>query len=221
LTGNSRIFTSFTYPLPLYLAPVNTILAIFFILLMVLHPKRRTLDSARKAAGLPGTILSPPGEGSRAIIHASLAELEYPHVPNPNTVFAGPVLTPISPVTRETFPEIAEFLEGGRTVLVNLGSIFAYTEDDVQAVADGIVIARSRLADRGGFRVLWKLPQASKFSALLDERLGTKTEREGIRIEEWIDPPALAVLQHPNLAVAVHHGGASQFQIFTMSADTS
>jgi hypothetical protein len=31
-----------------------------------------------------------------------------------------------------------------------------------------------------------------------------------VRVEEWIEPPALAVLQHPNVAVFVHHGGASE-----------
>jgi hypothetical protein len=189
-------------------APVNIVLAIMFIFYMVLHPRRRELDAVRKQVGLPGSVLATIGEGSRGNIHASLAELEYPHVPLPNTVFAGPILAPNQSGSIEAYPEIAVFLDGGRTVLINLGSMFKYNREDVTAIAGAIVAARENLRGRGGFRVIWKLPKFSDFKTLLDEHLGA--DRADINITEWIDPPALAVLQHPNLSVSVHHGGASE-----------
>jgi hypothetical protein len=175
---------------------------------LLLHPKRRRLDAARNEAGISGSVLSTVGETARMTILASLPELEYPHVPAPRTVFAGPVLTPTTPVSKETYPDIAAFLDGGRTIVINLGSLFSYTERDVCAVVDAIVLARARLQDRGGFQVLWKLRERDQYDQLIQDRLGKDTE--GVRIETWIEPPALAVLQHPNLIVAVHHGGASE-----------
>jgi hypothetical protein len=204
------MFTTHKYPVPLPLVPLNIVYGILFIAMFVANPKRRKLDAARRAAGLPGSVMVPVGEGARLNIHASLAEIEYPHVPRPNTVFAGPILTPVPPLSKADYPDLTEFIEGGpgRTVVLNLGSLFSYSTNDVRAIAEAFVIARKRLADRGGFRMIWKLPGADRFAAILDEILGEK--RNGVRIEEWIDAPALAVLQHPNVAVSVSHGGASR-----------
>jgi hypothetical protein len=204
-----RLFTNFTYPVPLYLAPVNMLLAIYFIIFVITTSKRKEVDAARKAAGISGSVLGTPGTGGRANIHASLAELEYPHVPLPNTVFAGPIITPVPPLSGDGDTALSRFLNAGRTVLVNLGSLFSYTEDDVAAVAKAIVVAQVRMEDRGRFQVIWKLPQMAEFQSVLDKFFAA--DREGIYVTEWIDPPMLAVLQHENLAVAVHHGGASKY----------
>jgi hypothetical protein len=203
-----RLFTNHPFPVPVHLIPLNILYGVIFILVMVFHPKRRALDAARGQAGIPGSVLSMRGETARAIIHPSLPEVEYPHTPNPRTFFAGPILTPTSAVSNESYPDLASFFNGGRTILINLGSLFSYSEQDVKAVAEAIVVARLRLHDRGGCQVLWKLPEAAKYQPLLNEKLGS--DREGVRIETWIDPPALAVLQHPNLVASIHHGGASK-----------
>jgi hypothetical protein len=203
----SRMFTNLTYPLPLYLAPVNIFLAIYFIFFIMTVPKRRQVDAARREAGLSGSVLSTPGTGGRGNIHASLAELEYPHVPNPNTLFAGPILSPVSAEWDASSSEMAQFLAVGKTVLINLGSLFSYTEDDVTAIARAIVNVQSRLRDRKGFRVLWKLPQKSRFKAILEDIL--VVDRANVQITEWIESPVIVVLQHPNVVAVVHHGGAS------------
>jgi hypothetical protein len=182
------------------------------ILYFLLHPKRRSLDAARHSMGLPGSVLEAnQNDSARALIHASLAEIEYPHVPRPLTVFAGPILTPVAPLSRTDYPDLAGFVEGGpgRTVYVNLGSLFTYSAMDVRAVAEAYVAARKRLADRGGFRMLWKLPRPEDYNNILNEILGEK--RPDVRIEGWVDAPALAVLQHPNVVLSVNHGGASEW----------
>jgi UDP:flavonoid glycosyltransferase YjiC (YdhE family) len=177
---------------------------------MLRHPARLSLDAARKAAGLPGSVAG-PAANAVCHIHPSLPELEYPHVPNPRTVFAGPILNPVPVVAADTYPDLAAFLSQGRTVLVNMGSLFKYTSSDTIAMAEALVAARKELAGSGGLQVLWKLPDASGFQTLLDKHLGLPAQRrEWVRVEEWIEPPALAVLQHPNVAVFVHHGGASE-----------
>jgi hypothetical protein len=59
----------------------------------------------------------------------------------------------------------------GQNSAVNLGSVFLYTDDEVEAVASGIMAARETLRDRGGFRVLWKLPKAHKFKDILNNNI--------------------------------------------------
>jgi hypothetical protein len=200
--------TRHTYPVPLYLIPLNTLYAFIFILYLLLHPKRRILDAARKEAGLSGSVMSKPGETARITILASLPELEYPHVPAPRVMFAGPILTPVGPVSNDMYPDIAKFLDAGRTIVINLGSLFSYTERDAFAIADAIVLARAQLEDRGGFQVLWKLRERAQFQQVILNRLGENVV--GVRIETWIEPPAMAVFQHPNVVACVHHGGASK-----------
>jgi hypothetical protein len=203
---------------PLWWIPYNILSALTFILFMVFNPRARAIDAVRKEAGLAGSVLTSLEGGSLGSIVPSLPEIELPHVPLPRTVFAGPILTPVSAITATEHADLAAFLARGRTALINMGSMFLYTTDDVIAVAHAIVDARTRLLGRGGLRVLWKLPGASAFAALLDERLGPTTERrEWVRVEEWIDPPALAVLQHPNVVVSVHHGGASEWSSWRRS----
>jgi hypothetical protein len=198
------------YPIPRLYIPLNILTFFVFIYVMLRHPARLSLDAARKAAGLPSSVAAPT-ENAVCKIHPSLPELEYPHVPNPRTVFAGPILSAVPAVAADTYPDLAAFLAQGRTVLVNMGSLFKYTSSDTIAMAEALVAARKALAGSGGLQVLWKLPGALGFQALLDEHLGPLTQRDGwVRIEEWIEPPALAMLQHPNLAVFVHRGGASE-----------
>jgi hypothetical protein len=174
----------------------------------VLHRERRALDIARNNIGIPGTVLRPIGNKARAHIHASLMEIEYPHVPRPHTILAGPIFEPDAPVSSMSSPDLSAFLDVGKTVLINLGTLFKYTEKDVSIFVDAISTAHMALQDRGGIRVLWKLPQRDKFSQILDAKLGNNTQE--IRIVEWIEQPSLAVLQHPNLVAFVHHGGASE-----------
>jgi hypothetical protein len=196
------------FPVPWYLIPLNIAFGITFIGFIIFSSSRKKLDATRNAAGIPGSIFGEMNDGARAIIHASLPEIEYPHLLLEGTVCAGPIFEHVPPIDEVSWPELTRFLDKGKTVLVNLGSIFKYSEKEVEAMAQALVVARERMKDRGGFQALWKLPKAGTFKGVLDKVLGE--ERGDILVQEWIDPPALALLQHPNLVVHVHHGGASK-----------
>jgi hypothetical protein len=206
-----RLFTNTPYPIPLLQIPLNILAMLAFGLAVFLQPARRRLDAARKEANLQGSILSAAWENAVCSIYPSLLEIEYPHTPHARTVLAGPILTPVPELSQADYPDLSAFLSRGRTALINMGSLFKYTAEDAAAVAAAIALARSQLDQRGSLQILWKLPGAAAFAAYLDEHLGQQSLRQDwVRIEEWIDPPALAVLQHPNVVVSVHHGGASE-----------
>ncbi|EKM57054.1 glycosyltransferase family 1 protein [Phanerochaete carnosa HHB-10118-sp] len=200
-------YSGFSYPVPLHLVPYNVALNIAWLRTLQTHPRIRTLETRRAKAGIRGKLLDKPLHALPFMICASVREMEYPHVPGHNVVYAGPILAPAPPLTEAAHPELAHFLARCRTLVVNMGSNFWYTEDDVRAIADAVVLARRRCGDKS-FQVLWKLNGKKAFEALLEERIG-KELLESVRMEEWIEPPALAVLQHPNVVALVNHGGAN------------
>lgn len=143
------------------------------------------------------------------MICASVKEMEFPHVVPHNFVLAGPILSPVPPVSDKTYPEMATFLSRKRTFVINMGSNFWYTVDDVANVANAIVIARERCGENCPFQVLWKLNGMKAFDTLLSAIL--EGMMDDVRMEEWIIPPTLAILQHANVAGFVNHGGASKY----------
>ena len=141
------------------------------------------------------------------MICASVKEMEYPHVSEKNVVYPGPILTPIPPLSSEQYPELAKFLDRKRTIVINMGSLFWYTHSDVENIAEAIVRAQHELPEKTTFQVLWKLNGKDKYEELLSTKFGGILE--DVRTEEWLEPPALAILQHPNVAGFVNHGGAN------------
>jgi hypothetical protein len=210
------MLSNMPFPVPWRLIPTNIAFMVLYIFILIVSPSRRKLDAARHAAGLQGSFLHSMNEGARACIHAWIPEMEYPHVALERTISVGPIFKHVPPVSSSTYPELTRFLDEGRTVLVNLGSIFQYTNDDVEAIASAISLAREKLQDRLVLRILWKLPRAETFQRILDKHL--EEIRKDVYIQEWIDAPSLAILQHPNIVAHVHHGGASEFHLFFLSS---
>jgi hypothetical protein len=222
------MFTTTPYPVPLLAIPGNVLLALALILNSIFSRFRRNLDRARGEFGLKGSVLTPAAENAACTLCPSLPELEYPHVPRPRQVFAGPIVAPLPALSAgDSDPataELASFLDRARTVHINLGTLYKYTEADVRALARGLARAQRRLHELGRERVqaLWKLPHKNRFAAVLEEELGDK--HADVRVEEWIAPQSLAVLAHPNIVASVHHGGASEWAClseFRASALTS
>ena len=131
------------------------------------------------------------------------------YTPLSNAVLCGPMLVPQATLSHEKYPELAAFLDRGKTVLLNMGTLFHFNDEDIHRVVTAIVEARGRLSSRGKFQVLWKLPRGSLFSELLDKAFTSAEDRAAVRVEQWIAPPTLSIIQHPNLVAWIHHGGAS------------
>lgn len=198
------------FPVPLYLIPLNIFMALYIMIKLVTSAEKKALEAARREAGLTHSALRQANEGAVFILTSSIYDIEYPHVPFDNNIFAGPILNPEPVLSSDKYPDLAQFLSRGRTAFFNMGSAFKYDPNDVVACLSAFKIARERLRSTGRMYVLWKLPGAESFMPLFDQHLGTDWS-EWVRVEEWIEPQALAVLQHPNIFVSVHHGGANSF----------
>ena len=208
LTSSLSPYSSLPYPVPLHLVLYNILLHFAFIWIVVTHPRVRALGRARSQAGIRGHVMDRSFHKLPFFICSSARELEFPHIPADNVVYPGPILIPVPPLTRESYPKLGEFLDRDRTIIINLGSNFWYSNEDVVSVADAIVDARRCCPTKAKFQVLWKLNGKKAFEVLLLEKLAA--EGDAVRVEEWIEPPTLAVLQHPNVVAFVNHGGASE-----------
>lgn len=202
-----RPYSSIAYPAPLHLIPYNIALNFAWLQTLRTHPRIKALEQQRAKAGIKGALLDKPFKQLPFMICASVKEMEYPHVPLQNVVYPGPILVPVLPLSATEYPVLARFLDRERTIVINMGSNFWYTLDDVEGVLGAIEGARTSCAKP--FQVLWKLNGKKEFEDVLEARLHGEI-RDSVRIEEWIDPPALAVLQHRNIAAFVSHGGASK-----------
>jgi UDP:flavonoid glycosyltransferase YjiC (YdhE family) len=214
LTRSTRHFSLTPYPVPPLQILSNVLLNMYMIYKMITSPERKALDAKRQELGLTQSTLRPYGEGAQFVLYSSVPELEFPHVPLDCAIFCGPLLTPEPMLSMADYPDLGRFFDQGRTVYVNLGSLFTYEERDVRAIAEALYEARARLNSRGAIQALWKLPRAKspQFRTILDEILGEN--RSWIQIKEWVEPNALAVLQHPKVALLVHHGGASKWKFW-------
>ena len=202
-----RPYSGIQYPVPLHLIPYNIGLNIAFLRTLISHPKIKALEQRRSKAGIPGKLLDKPLKELPFMICASVKEMEFPHVPGGNVVYPGPILIPVPPLSGEQYPDLAKFLDRKRTIVINMGSNFWYTPSDVENVAEAIARAQHGLPEKMTFQVLWKLNGKKKYEEMLRTRFSDILEN--VHMEEWLDPPPLAILQHPNVAALVNHGGAN------------
>lgn len=207
-------YSGIQYPVPLHLIPYNIALNVAFLRTLMTHPRIKALEKRRSKAGIPGKLLDKSLDKLPFMICASVEEMEFPHVPGGNVVYPGPILIHVPPLSNTEHPDLVRFLDRKRTIVINMGSNFWYTRADVENIAEAILRARHTLSEKAqtdlktsSFQVLWKLNGKKEYEELLQTKLGEAAD--DVHTEEWLDPPALAILQHPNVAALVNHGGAN------------
>ncbi len=208
LTLSLSAYSGLPFPVPLRLIPYNIALNLSLIKIILTHPRIRALEVRRSKAGIRGGVLNKSFQRLPFFICSSVMEMEFPHIPSPNVVFPGPILVPVPPLSSATYPDLTAFFDRKRTIVINLGSNFWYSHEDVESVADAILDAQQRCQEKESFQVLWKLNGKKAFEIMLENKFGKQSDT--VRIDEWIEPDTLAVLQHPNVVAFVNHGGASK-----------
>jgi len=133
-----------------------------------------------------------------------LPELEFPITLPPNVGLYGPVALDSTPLSGED--ELSRWLDGGRTIVMCMGTYFNYTETHVRNALRGLLAGTSSTD-----QVLWKMNDKAKFQHVLDEELENKSVKERFRIVDWIDVDPGEVMKHKNVVAYVHHGGANTY----------
>ena len=177
---------------------------------MGLFLKSSPIAKARKAFGMDWPLAvfdrDAPNELREYIV--TTPELDLPAIIPPNIACVGPILQAVEPVKSKD-PELADWLSGGPTILIVLGSIF-----DIQpAYAAELVCALKQIMNvRKDVQVLWKY-QSSKASSDVtsDPSLQDLVSGGRLRIVKWLEADPLAVLQTGHICCSVNHGGSNSY----------
>lgn len=219
--------------MPLHLIPLNIFLILAMIYIAITDPHTKELAAAVEkytegARYRTLTSLALTKSLDFKVLVSNLPEIEFPmrFIP-PHLVPCGPILRPERPCA-EVSPDLAAWIGRGPTIYINLGTHVQYyspTEPLKLAGALRTVLDRADSDQErklGGLQVLWKLVKAKGLEGRFDfpihepgcdmhNVLGRYMDAGRIKIVEWIEPEPIAVLEEPNVVLAVHHGGANSF----------
>ena len=194
------------FPIPWSYILKNVMLNFTIASRILNSPDFKELMSYRHSHGLPGNL--PMGYDSvKRSAHTfcfGLPELEFPITLPQNVGLYGPVTLDSTPLSNED--ELSRWLDGGRTVMTSMGTVFCYSESQVRNTLRGF-IAGILSTDQ----VLWKLRDKAKFQHILDEELANEQVKERFRVVDWIDADPGEVMKHKNVVAYVHHGGANSY----------
>lgn len=163
-----------------------------------------------------------PPPGVKYLV-ANLPEVEFPltKIP-PHIIPCGPMIRP-APSVAEVDRSLADWIAGGPTVYINLGTHAKTTERTAVEIAISInhllevASQHTNTSDTklalSSLRVLWKLTRKpplydnTSIALILGEHLAA----DRVRILPWLVPEPSSLLSEPGLIWAVHHGGANSF----------
>jgi hypothetical protein len=107
------------------------------------NPDLEELMNYRHSHGLPGD--SPMGGPSiKRSVHTfcfGIPELELPVTPPPNVGLYGPVALDSTPLSKED--ELSKRLDGGKAIMMCMGTHFSYSEDQVRNTLKGFLAGTS------------------------------------------------------------------------------
>ncbi|KAL2010962.1 hypothetical protein VTN00DRAFT_3680 [Thermoascus crustaceus] len=181
------------YPAPVALDPSNVYLCLRLFWGFILSPRVKMLNQVRAQEGLQDPLpMFNAYRKDRLHFLPALPELDFPFLSG-----VAPSFYPLS--------------DGGAgpIVVVNLGTHFLFDASQARALATGLKAVLERKPD---LQVLWKLKSAAGGSVFTDheEVLGEENKAERVRIEKWLKPDPIVILQHENvvcsciMAVRIH-----------------
>ncbi|KAI1388986.1 uncharacterized protein F4822DRAFT_404610 [Hypoxylon trugodes] len=200
------------YPIPWSRIPENIYLGIRYYYAMLLMPHHRATLKYLATKGLTDrvtwfNVYRPDVPWfTQNLLGASIPMMYTP----PNVTSTGPMMISLSTVEEES-PELAKWLARGPTVLVNLGSLYMWTEAQASSMAEAIA---HTLSENPNLQVLWKFRKTpidasgTVYSDEFKEPLLPFIKNGRMRMEAWLDVEPTALLESGHIVASVHHGGA-------------
>ena len=131
------------FPIPWSCIPKNVALNFVIIFRLLTHPDLKELMSYRHSHGMPGKfpVAGPSVKRSVHTLCFGLPELEYPITLPPNVGLYGPVTLDSTPLSKED--ELSTWLDGGKTIMMSMGTHFHYSEAQVRNTIRGFIAGTS------------------------------------------------------------------------------
>lgn len=123
-----------------------------------------------------------------------------------NVTECGPIVLDVAPV-EEQGVELANWLQGAPTMLINLGSTVRYNEEMSEAVAGALVT----VFETTDTQVVWKYRKIGDFNDDWRKPVEKYIQSGRLRLETWLKADPASLLATGQVVVSVHHGGANCF----------
>jgi len=194
------------FPIPWSLLFRNVMINLIFFSRLFTSPEVKELMSYRQSRGFPRSFPLGPASVSRSVhtLCFGLHELEFPITLPPMIGLYGPATLDSAPLSKED--ELSRWLDGGRTIMMSMGTHFNYSEAQARNTIRGFLAGTSSTD-----QVFWKLRDKAKFQHIIDEELANEPVKGRFKIVDWIDTDLGEVMKHKNVVAFVHHGGANSY----------
>ena len=193
----------FSFPVPWHKIPENIYFTVRFIYGMINRPDFKDTKKHLQAYGLSDSTALPRPD--RPWISQNMVEASIPlDVVPPNVTSAGPIILDTEPAVQQD-PELAAWLARAPTVLINLGSLFTYSEDHATTMAQAI----QDLLSMTGVQVLWKMGKDSAYPDTYMLPVRSYIDEGRLRIADWLTVDPVSLMETGHIVASVHHGGAN------------
>ncbi|KAJ2984074.1 hypothetical protein NUW58_g6141 [Xylaria curta] len=200
----SRVGCDFPFPVPWRKIPENIWFTIRFVYLVVTRPDFKGTKEYLRAHGIEDSVALPrPHDRPWITQDTPGASLPLDLTP-PNITRTGPIIFDNEPAVEQD-PELVNWLSRAPTVLVNLGSLFTYSEQDATTMA----LAIEEVLAKTDVQFLWKWAKEDTVSA--DYKLPVKSiiDEGRLRVVDWLTVSPASILDTGHIVASVHHGGAN------------
>ncbi|KAI1108812.1 hypothetical protein F5Y14DRAFT_434669 [Nemania sp. NC0429] len=204
----ARIGCDYPFPVPWHKVPENIYFTARFIWGILNRPDP---DGTRRyiAAHGIGVAVALPRPADRPWISQDMPGASIPlDVTPPNVTSAGPIVLDAEPAAEQD-PELVAWLARAPTVLVNLGSLFTYSEHRATTMARAI---EGLVAATDDVQVLWKMAKEDAVPDNFTLPVQRMVEQGRLRVSSWLAASPASILQTGHIVASVHHGGANCYQ---------
>ncbi|KAI0467156.1 hypothetical protein F4859DRAFT_277906 [Xylaria cf. heliscus] len=200
----SRIGCDFPFPVPWQKIPENIYFTARFLYGILTRPSMKETRKYLEAHGIEDSITI-PRRGDRPYISQNLPEASLPldFVP-PNVTSTGPIIFDAEPAVEQD-PELVSWLSGAPTVLVNLGSLFTYSEYHATTMA----LAIEEVLAKTDVQFLWKMAKEEGVPDNYTLPVKSLIDQGRLRVVDWLTVSPASILETGYVTASVHHGGAN------------
>lgn len=198
--------TGFTFPVPWYQIPENLYVNLRFIYSVMFKPLSRDSVSYLRSKGVELVELFDLRPDA-LFISQTLPEASLPVANVPANVTAvGALLLDSGPAAQQD-AALVGWMSREPTVVVNLGSLFTYSEERATTMAAAV----RWLLENTEFQVVWKMAPHGDIGDPYAAPLQDFIQQERLKIFDWVPIDTLGLLEAGNVVAFIHHGGASSF----------
>ncbi|KAI3340727.1 hypothetical protein F4824DRAFT_452008 [Ustulina deusta] len=200
-----RIGCDFPSPLPWQKVPENIYFTARFIYGVLTKPDFNGTKDKLEAHGIEN-MLTAKRPDDRPWISQNMVGASIPlDVVPPNVTSTGPIIFDAEPAIGQD-PDLVAWLSRAPTVLVNLGSLFTYSEHHATTMA---LALEEVLAKKTDVQVLWKMAKAEDVPDNYTLPVKNIIDQGRLKVTNWLTVSPASILDTGYVVASVHHGGAN------------